>query len=86
LYLGYKRCFSIKHKEFRDMKSVILMTTAIFLASAPSPDAKTIAEVSGGFLSPSTETALSAAEASPKALAKSEAEDETNKPVGEQED
>lgn len=64
------------------MKSVILMTTAIFLASAPSPDAKTVAEVSGGFLSPSTETALSAAEASPKAVAKPESKDEITKPVG----
>ena len=45
------------------MKSVILMTTAIFLVSAPSPDAKTINEISGGFLSPSSETALSAADA-----------------------
>jgi hypothetical protein len=49
------------------MKSIILMTTAIFLMSAPSPDAKTISEISAGFLSISTETALAATEASLKA-------------------
>ena len=64
------------------MKSVILMTTAIFLVSAPAPDAKTIAEISGGFLSPSTETALSAAEVAPKALTRSE--DENLKPISEE--
>jgi hypothetical protein len=49
------------------MKSIILMTTAIFLVSAPSPDTKTISEMSAGFLSLSSETALSAAELTPKA-------------------
>ena len=49
------------------MKSIILMTTAIFLASAPTPDSKTISEMSAGFLSISTETALAAAEVAPKA-------------------
>ena len=48
------------------MKSIILMTTAIFLVSAPSPDSKTVSEMSAGFLSTSTETALSAAEVAPK--------------------
>ncbi len=48
------------------MKSIILMTTAIFLVSAPSPDSKTISEMSAGFLSMSSETALSAAEVAPK--------------------
>lgn len=48
------------------MKSIILMTIAMFLVSAPSPDAKTIAEISAGFLSPSSETALAAAEVAPK--------------------
>lgn len=33
------------------MKSTILLTTALFLASAPSPDSKTISELSAGFLS-----------------------------------
>jgi hypothetical protein len=32
------------------MKSTILLTIALFLASAPSPDAKTISEFSAGFL------------------------------------
>jgi hypothetical protein len=32
------------------MKSTILLTTALFLASAPSPNAKTISEFSAGFL------------------------------------
>jgi hypothetical protein len=49
------------------MKSTILMTTAIFLMSAPSPDSKTISEMSAGFLSISSETALLAAEVAPKA-------------------
>ncbi len=49
------------------MKSIILMTTAIFLMSAPSPDSKTISEMSAGFLSLTSETALSAAEFAPKA-------------------
>ena len=49
------------------MKSIILMTTAIFLVSAPSPDSKTISEISAGFLSITSETALSAAEVAPKA-------------------
>ena len=55
------------------MKSIILMTTAIFLVSAPSPDSKTIAEISAGFLSPSSETALAAAEVTPKAQFDSDA-------------
>jgi hypothetical protein len=55
------------------MKSIILMTTAIFLASAPSPDSKTISEMSAGFLLPSSETALSAAEVAPKAQLDSDA-------------
>jgi hypothetical protein len=55
------------------MKSIILMTTAIFLASAPSPDSKTISEMSAGFLSVSSETALSAAEVAPKAQLDSDA-------------
>ena len=32
------------------MKSTILLSTALFLASAPSPDSKAIAEISAGFL------------------------------------
>jgi hypothetical protein len=32
------------------IKPTILMTTALFLLSAPAPDSKTISEVSAGFL------------------------------------
>ena len=48
------------------MKSTILLTTAIFLASAPAPDSKTISEISAGFLSPAGEYGLMAAEHEPK--------------------
>jgi hypothetical protein len=44
------------------MKSTILLTTALFLASAPSPDAKTISELSAGFLSVDNEYGLMASE------------------------
>ena len=49
------------------MKSIILMTTAIFLSSAPSPDSKSISEISAGFLLIPGEKALAAAEVAPKA-------------------
>lgn len=44
------------------MKSTILLTTALFLASAPSPDAKTLTELSAGFLSVDNDYALMASE------------------------
>ena len=44
------------------MKSTILLTTALFLASAPSPDAKDISEISAGFLSVGNDYALMASE------------------------
>ncbi len=44
------------------MKSTILLTTALFLASAPSPDSKTISELSAGFLSTGDNQGLMAAE------------------------
>ena len=44
------------------MKSTILLTTALFLASAPSPDSKTITELSAGFLSTGDNHGLMAAE------------------------
>ena len=44
------------------MKSTILLTTALFLASAPSPDSKTISELSAGFLSTGDNLGLMAAE------------------------
>jgi hypothetical protein len=45
-----------------DMKSTILLTTALFLASAPSPDSKAVSEFSAGFLSPTSDQGLMAAE------------------------
>ena len=48
------------------MKSTILLTTALFLASAPTPDSKTISELSAGFLAPTDERGLMAAELEPK--------------------
>lgn len=44
------------------MKSIALLTTALFLASAPSPDSATISEVSAGFLSAGKTQPLLAAE------------------------
>ncbi len=44
------------------MKSTILLTTALFLASAPAPDAKTISELSAGFLSVDDDYALMASD------------------------
>lgn len=44
------------------MKSVILLATAIFLASAPAPDSRTLSEVSGGFLTTTNFDPLMAAE------------------------
>lgn len=44
------------------MKSTILLTTALFLASAPAPDAKTISELSAGFLSVDNDYGLMASE------------------------
>jgi len=44
------------------MKSTILLTTAIFLASAPAPDSKAISELSAGFLSPKNDHGLMTAE------------------------
>ena len=44
------------------MKSTILLATAIFLASAPSPDSKSISEISAGFLSVNDSQGLMAAE------------------------
>ena len=44
------------------MKSTILLTTAIFLMSAPALDSKTVSEVSAGLLVPQQETGLLASE------------------------
>jgi len=40
------------------MKSTILLTIALFLISAPTPDSKTISEISAGFLVPSDSVGL----------------------------
>ena len=44
------------------MKSTILLTTALFLASAPALDSKTLTELSAGFLSVKNDYALMASE------------------------
>ena len=45
------------------MKSLILLTTALFLVSAPSPDSKSISEISAGFLIETKDVGLMASEA-----------------------
>jgi hypothetical protein len=52
------------------MKSTILLTIAIFLLSAPTPDSKAISEMSAGFLLPNHNTGLLASEDTIKAPAK----------------
>ena len=47
-----------------DMKSTILLTIALFLAIAPSPDSKVLSEISGGFLAIAGYSGLMAAEPS----------------------
>jgi hypothetical protein len=47
------------------MKPTIILTTALFLASAPSPDSKTITEISAGFLSVADTHGLMASETPP---------------------
>lgn len=44
------------------MKSTILLTFGLFLASAPSPDAQSVTEMSAGFLSPGPNHGLMASE------------------------
>jgi len=44
------------------MKSIALLATALFLASAPSPDSDTISQISAGFLAPGNVQPLLAAE------------------------
>ena len=46
------------------MKSTILLTIALFLAIAPSPDSKALLEISGGFLVTEDNYGLMAAEPS----------------------
>jgi len=59
------------------MKSTVLLTIAIFLASAPAPDSESIAELSGGFLFAPDTKALQAAETEP---GKTPAAEERNVP------
>ena len=47
------------------MKSTIILATALFLVSAPSPDSKSISEMSAGFLIETNVTGLMAAEPGP---------------------
>jgi hypothetical protein len=47
------------------MKTTLLLATALFLVSAPSPDSETISEISAGFLAPSNDRGLMAAELAP---------------------
>ena len=49
------------------MKSTVLLATALFLASAPSPDSNSISEMSGGFLSLAKSEVLLASETAPSA-------------------
>ena len=44
------------------MKSTVVLTIALFLASAPSPDSKAVSEFSAGFLSPAGQHVLMADE------------------------
>ena len=44
------------------MKSTLLLMTALFLMSAPSPDSKSVSEFSAGFLSETSDLGLMAAE------------------------
>ena len=46
--------------ETKDLKPTLLLALAFFLASAPNPDAEAIAEMTAGFISPASETALQA--------------------------
>lgn len=45
-----------------DGKLTLLLATALFLASAPQPDSRTIAEITANFIVPTDERALQAAE------------------------
>ena len=49
------------------MKSTILLTIALFLLSAPTPDSNAISEISGGFLKSNHVAGLMASELDPKA-------------------
>ena len=44
------------------MKATIVLTTAIFLLSAPTPDSKTLSDASAGLLAPQHESGLMASD------------------------
>ncbi|MBT8061512.1 MAG: hypothetical protein HKO64_12410 [Xanthomonadales bacterium] len=44
------------------MKSVVLLTIALFLISAPAPDAQDVAEITSNFIVPSQEPGLQASQ------------------------
>jgi Skp family chaperone for outer membrane proteins len=46
----------------RDIKPTLLLALAIFMVSAPNPDAEAIAEITGGFIVPEHAFPLSADE------------------------
>jgi hypothetical protein len=49
-----------------DLKPTLLLATALFLASAPEPDSRTVAEMTANFIVPRDERALQAAEGQPE--------------------
>jgi hypothetical protein len=54
--------FKLVIQGCNDMKPIVILWAALFLASAPSPDSNTIVQLSGGFLSPDNAQPLLAAE------------------------
>jgi hypothetical protein len=52
------------------MKATFILSTALFLVSAPAPDSKTMAELSAGFLAPTTNHGLMASDTLPAWLEK----------------
>jgi len=62
------------------MKSTILLTAALFLMSAPSPDSQVVSEFSGGFLIPNSDIGLMASETISDAQSWSDTSALENKP------
>ena len=63
LFLNKRLFIQYVKQGCNDMKSTILLSTALFLASAPSPDSKAISEISAGFLVITENIGLMASEA-----------------------
>jgi hypothetical protein len=53
---------SQEYKEVSEVKSILLLATALFLISAPTPDSKDIAEMTSNFIVPQDVPGLQAAE------------------------